>query len=470
MSSPQTLFDKVWQAHEIKQDDTGQSLLWVDRHFVHEGSFHGFAKLAERNLPLARPEQTLAIADHYVPTRARTLDGMNEKVAAVIRTLQDNAQKHDVELIGLESHDQGIVHVVGPELGFTQPGLLMVCGDSHTATHGAFGAIAFGIGASEVAHVLATQTIWQTKPKQLRISFNGKLPFGVTAKDMALHWIAKYGADFARGYAIEYAGNVIEELSLEARLTLCNLSIEGGGRMGLIAPDEKLIEFLANCARTPKGDLLEIAKEYWRRLKSDDDATFDQEIEIDVSQIAPTITWGVSPEEALGVDACTPDPAKEKDSAKARQIADSLAYMGLSAGQPLQEIAIDRIFIGSCTNARIDDLRAAAEVFKQGPSKVPGIVSPGSNAVKRQAEAEGLDKIFKSAGLDWVESGCSMCVGMNGDIVAPGERCASTSNRNFKGRQGPGSRTHLMSPAMVSWAAIHGHIADIRHLTNTGSH
>ncbi|NVK18460.1 MAG: 3-isopropylmalate dehydratase large subunit [Methylocystaceae bacterium] len=468
MKRPQTLFDKVWQAHEITRDETGQSLLWVDRHFVHEGSFHAFAKLAERDLKVAHPEQTWGIADHYVPTRSRSLDDVSDKIASVIRLLQDNTKKHDIELIGLDSVHQGIVHVVGPELGLTQPGLLMVCGDSHTATHGALGAIAFGIGASEVAHVLATQTIWQTKPKQLRITFEGDLPLGVTAKDMALHWISQYGADAARGCAIEYAGKAVRDLSVEGRMTLCNLSIEAGGRIGMIAPDKKTIDFCSSRERSPKDEALVHAQTYWNELKTDVGAAFDREIVIDASQIAPTVTWGVSPEEALPIDAHCPDPKEIDEPNKARQIKDSLAYMGLSDGQAIEDITIDRVFIGSCTNSRIEDLRSAAEVLKGRKSLVPGIVSPGSTQIKTQAENEGLDQIFIDAGLDWVESGCSMCVGMNGDLVASGERCASTSNRNFKGRQGPGSRTHLMSPAMVSWAAVHGKLADIRTFKREG--
>ena len=462
MHHPQTLFDKVWNAHEITRDGSGQSLMWVDRHFVHEGSFHAFNKLAERKLSVAHPSLTLGIADHYVPTLSRSLAGVDEKTSSVIRTLEKNTHAHGIELIGLDHPLQGIVHVVGPELGFTLPGLLMVCGDSHTATHGAYGAIAFGIGASEVAHVLATQTIWQSKPKQMRIRFNGTLPLGVTAKDMALHWISRFGADAARGYAVEYAGEAVANLSVEGRLTLCNLSIEGGGRMGMVAPDQKLIDQIATTPRAPKAEQFEKAVAYWETLYSEDGARFDRDIMIDCAEIAPTVTWGVSPEEALPVDARLPDPSDQGNAAKMRQITSSLDYMGLTAGQPIAGTPIDRVFIGSCTNSRIEDLRAAATVLRHHTSKVPGLVSPGSTRVKQQAEAEGLDVIFKSSGLEWVDSGCSMCVGMNGDLVGVGERCASTSNRNFKGRQGPGSRTHLMSPAMVAWAAVQGHIDDIR--------
>lgn len=459
-----TLFDKIWQAHEICRNEEGQSLLWVDRHLAHEGSFHAFNKLAERDLPVLHPECTIGIADHYVPTTSRNLIAVQPKVRSVIQQLIDNTRHHDVRLIGLDDPRQGIVHVVGPEQGITQPGLLMVCGDSHTSTHGALGALAFGIGASEVAHVLATQTLWQTKPKRMRITVKGKLSPGVTAKDIALAWIAKLGADGARGYAIEYAGEVVNDLSIEARLTLCNLSIEGGGRCGMVAPDEKAIEYVAGRPFAPKGKDLERAVDYWRTLRTDDDAEFDREISLDGEEIAPTVTWGVSPEEALPIDGLVPNPADAASASSARQIQDSLDYMGLTPGQKLTDIKVDKVFIGSCTNARLEDLRAAAEVLRGKTARVPGIVSPGSTLVKGQAEAEGLDKVFIDAGLEWRESGCSMCVGMNGDLIASGERCASTTNRNFKGRQGPGARTHLMSPVMVAAAALTGHLSDIRSL------
>jgi len=459
-----TLFDKVWQAHEICQNDEGQSLLWVDRHLAHEGSFHAFNKVAERGLDILHPECTTGIADHYVPTDSRNLIAVQPKVRSVIEQLVNNTRKHGIELIGLDDPRQGIVHVVGPEQGLTQPGLLMVCGDSHTSTHGALGALAFGIGASEVAHVLATQTLWQTKPRRMRITVDGELAPGVSAKDIALAWIARLGADGARGYAIEYAGRVIQDLSVEARLTLCNLSIEGGGRCGMIAPDDKTIDYLRDRPYTPKGQDWEQAEAYWRTLFSDQDAEFDREITLRGEDIAPIVTWGVSPEEALPIDGRVPDPADAASPSRAEQIRESLAYMGLEPGQKLTEIAVDRVFIGSCTNARLEDLRAAAEVLKGKQCRVPGMVSPGSTLVKAWAEAEGLDRIFIEAGLEWRESGCSMCVGMNGDLIASGERCASTTNRNFKGRQGPGARTHLMSPAMAAAAAVTGHLTDIREL------
>jgi len=465
MTRSTTLFDKVWNTHEILRGESGQSLLWIDRHFVHEGSFHAFNKLRERDLGVARSDLTFGIADHYVPTLTRRLDAISDtKVRGMIAQLAHNTQEHGITLFGLDDPRQGIVHVLGPEQGLTLPGLLMVCGDSHTSTHGACGSIAFGIGASEVAHVLATQTLWQTRPKQMRLTVEGDLSPGITAKDIALTWIAQLGADGARGYAIEYAGSAIRGLSMEARLTLCNLSIEGGARCGMIAPDATTFAYLRNRPFAPQEALWEQAVAYWQTLKSDDDARFDREVTLAAAEIAPTVTWGVSPEEALPIDSRIPEPVDQVDASKARQLQDSLDYMGLTAGQKLTDIAIDRVFIGSCTNARLEDLRAAAEVLRGRRSKVPGIVSPGSSQVKRQAEAEGLDSIFRQAGLEWRESGCSMCVGMNGDLVPAGERCASTTNRNFKGRQGPGSRTHLMSPAMVAAAAVAGHLADVRKL------
>lgn len=459
-----TLFDKIWQAHEILQNEEGQSLLWVDMHLAHEGSFHAFNKLAERGQLVRHPECTIGVADHYVPTNSRSLVGVEPKIRNVIEQLIDNSNRHNFMMIGLDDPRQGIVHVIGPEQGITQPGLLIVCGDSHTSTHGALGALAFGIGASEVAHVLATQTLWQTKPKQMRITINGHLAPGVTAKDIALTWISLLGADGARGYAIEYAGSVIQNLSIEARLTLCNLSIEGGGRCGMIAVDEKTLEYVKDRPFTPKSKALAQALEYWQTLHSDPDAEFDREIILNGEEIEPIVTWGVSPEEALPIGATVPDPADASSSSKADQIRDSLNYMGLKPNQKLNEISVDRVFIGSCTNARIEDLRSAAEVLRGKTCKIPGIVSPGSTLVKVQAEAEGLDKIFINAGLEWRESGCSMCVGMNGDLIASGERCASTTNRNFKGRQGPGARTHLMSPAMVAAAALTGYLSDVRDI------
>ncbi|MFN3225535.1 MAG: 3-isopropylmalate dehydratase large subunit [Hyphomicrobiales bacterium] len=449
-----TLFDRLWSSHEVLRRDDGASLLWVDRHLVHEGSHHAFGKLAARGLMVASQELTIAVSDHYVPTSERASGGANDEIRRMIATLETNANTHGIRHFGLNDPRQGIVHVTGPEQGLTLPGLMVVCGDSHTSTHGAFGAFAFGIGATEVAHVLATQTLWQTRPKTMRLTFNGTLAEGVTAKDMALHWIAKLGSDGARGHAIEYAGSVVRSLSMEARMTLCNLSIEGGAKCGMIAPDETTFAYLKSRPFAPSGLHWHEAVDDWQALQSDADAAFDREIEIDASDVAPTVTWGIVPEQAVPISGTVPDDAPE----------DALEYMGLKAGQSLDGLTIDQVFIGSCTNARIEDLRAAAAVIAGQRTKVPGLVSPGSMIVKRLAEAEGLDRIFIDAGLDWVASGCSMCVAMNGDVVAPGKRCASTTNRNFRGRQGPGARTHLMSPAMVAAAAVTGELTDARGL------
>ena len=463
MTVPSSLLDKLWAAHEIRRDDAGGgSLLWVDRHLVHEGSHHAFAKLAGRALPLAEPALTFGVVDHYAPTRDReTL--RDPRVARMIDTLKDNARAHGFTLFGLEDPRQGIVHVVGPEQGLTLPGLLITCGDSHTSTHGAFGALAFGIGATEVAHVLATQTLWQRKPRAMRITITGRPGPAVGAKDMALHWIAKLGTGGARGHAIEYAGPAVTALSMESRMTLCNLSIEGGARFGMIAPDATTLAYVKNRPYAPRGAAWERACATWEGLVSDPEAAFEREITIDAGEIAPTVTWGTSPEQALPVDAVVPDPA-EMDPERARAARAALDYMGLVPGRPIAGTPVDQIFIGSCTNARIEDLRAAAAVLRGRKATVPGLVSPGSSLVRRAAEAEGLDRVFVHAGLDWAASGCSMCVGMNGDIVAPGVRCASSTNRNFPGRQGRGARTHLMSPAMVAAAAVTGTITDVRPL------
>jgi 3-isopropylmalate/(R)-2-methylmalate dehydratase large subunit len=464
MPEPQTLFDKLWAMHEIVRRADGEALLWVDRHYVHEGSFHAFSRLEERHAQMAEPGLTFAVADHYVPTRgSRTAIG-NPEIARMVRTLEENTGKHRVVLFGLGDPRQGIVHVVGPEQGLTLPGLLIVCGDSHTSTHGALGAYAFGIGASEVAHVLMTQTIWQRKPARMRIDVCGRAAAGVAAKDIVLAVIASIGAGGATGHAIEFAGSAIRALSMEGRLTLCNMAIEAGGRCGMIAPDETTFRYLKGRPYAPQGSAFDRAVEDWSALATDRDATFDREVSIDAGDVAPFVTWGTSPEDALPIDASVPDPSLEADEARAKYVRDALDYMGIAPGSKLAGIAIDRVFIGSCTNARIEDLRAAAAVLAGHRSKVPGLVSPGSSSVKRQAEEEGLDRIFRDAGLEWGESGCSMCVGINGDLVAAGERCASTTNRNFRGRQGPGARTHLMSPAMVAAAAVRGRLADVRPL------
>ncbi|HEY6024049.1 MAG TPA: 3-isopropylmalate dehydratase large subunit [Pseudolabrys sp.] len=464
MSEPRTLIDKLWSTHEIVRREDGAALLWVDRHYVHEGSFHGFSQMKARGRAVAEPQLTFGVTDHYVPTRGRAQGIANSEIAAMVRNLESNAAENHITLFGLRDPRQGIVHVVGPEQGLTLPGLLIVCGDSHTSTHGAFGAYAFGIGASEVAHVLMTQTLWQKKPKRMRIIVDGKVAGGIAPKDIALAIIARIGADGAQGHAIEFAGSAIRALSMEGRMTLCNMSIEAGGRCGMVAPDAMTFAYLNARPFAPKGTDFDQAVAVWSTLVSDSDAEFDREVMLDARDIAPIVTWGTTPDDALPVDARVPDPSGEADPTRAKYIREALEYMGITAGSKLTDIAVDRVFIGSCTNARIEDLRAAAAVLAGRVSKVPGLVSPGSSAVKRQAEQEGLDRIFRDAGLEWADSGCSMCVGINGDVVKPGERCASTTNRNFRGRQGPGARTHLMSPAMVAAAAVTGRLTDAREL------
>lgn len=458
MIRPLTLLDKLWGTHEIMRREDGLSLLWVDRHLVHEGSHHAFAKLAQRGMVVAEPGLTFGVVDHYAPTRP---GAVAPDIRRMIDTLSQNAKSQGLRLFDLRDPGQGIVHVVGPEQGLTLPGLLINCGDSHTSTHGALGALAFGVGATQVAHILATQTIWQRKPKTMRISVTGTLGAGVTAKDLALHWIAKLGADGARGHAIEYAGEVVRGLSIEGRLTLCNLSIEGGARLGLVAPDQVTFDYLKGRNFAPRGAAWDAAMADWQLMHSDADAGFDREVTVDAAEIAPTVTWGTSPEEALPITGRVPDPAT-LSGGKQEQARASLDYMGLEAGMPLENVVVDQVFIGSCTNGRIEDLRLAARVLAGRKAKVSGLVSPGSAQVKKQAEAEGLAQIFTQAGLEWADAGCSMCVGMNGDLVGAGKRCASSTNRNFKGRQGRGARTHLMSPAMVAAAAVAGHLADVR--------
>jgi 3-isopropylmalate/(R)-2-methylmalate dehydratase large subunit len=464
MSGPQTLIDKLWSAHEIMRREDGASLLWVDRHYVHEGSFHAFIQMQQRGGAVAEPALTFGIADHYVPTRSRNRSIADPGIAKMVSTLEENTAANNIELFGLGDPRQGIVHVVGPEQGLTLPGLLIVCGDSHTSTHGAFGGYAFGVGASEVAHVLMTQTLWQKKPRNMRVKVDGKPIAGVGAKDIALAAIARVGADGAQGHAVEFVGSTIAALSMEGRMTLCNMSIEAGGRCGTVAPDGKTFAYLKDRPYAPHGAAFDQAVEAWSALVSDSGAAFDREAALDASAITPIVTWGITPDDALPIDGHIPDPAHESDPLRAKYLRDAIDYMGVAAGRKLTEISIDRVFIGSCTNARIEDLRAAAAVLAGRLSKVPGLVSPGSSAVKRQAEQEGLDHIFRNAGLEWADAGCSMCIGVNGDLVPPGERCASTTNRNFRGRQGPSARTHLMSPAMVAAAAVCGHLADVRPL------
>jgi 3-isopropylmalate/(R)-2-methylmalate dehydratase large subunit len=451
------MFEKIWSAHEIVAEPDEPSLLWIDRHLVHEGSFHGFGMLNNSGRMVHRPDLTFAVADHYVPSHDRARPIADAEAAGLVATLRENAARHGIEHWGPDDSRQGIVHVAMPEQGLTLPGLTLVCGDSHTSTHGAFGALAFGIGASEVSHVLATQTLWQRRPRTMRIWLDGRLSPHVSAKDLILAIIGRIGAGGATGHVIEYAGPAIAALGMEARMTICNMSIEAGARAGMVAPDETTFAWLQASPRAPKGALWEQALRDWRNLPSDPGAAFDREHGLDASTIAPKVTWGTSPQTALPVTARVP----EADTAEIR---DQLAYMGLLPGTRLEDIPIDRVFIGSCTNGRLSDLRAAADVLRGRSSRVPGLVVAGSMAVRRQAEAEGLDRVFTEAGLTWGTPGCSMCVAMNGDIVPPGERCAATTNRNFVGRQGPGARTHLMSPAMAAAAAVTGRIADVRRL------
>jgi 3-isopropylmalate/(R)-2-methylmalate dehydratase large subunit len=458
MAEPRTMLDKIWNAHAILTRDDGTALLWIDRHYVHEGSFHGFEVLRAQGRSLRRPDLTFGTQDHYVPSRDQRGPIADPEAAGLVRGLRANAAEYGFDLFDVGDARQGIVHVAAPEQGLTLPGLTIVCGDSHTATHGAFGALAFGIGASEVGHVLATQTLWQRRPRSLRIWVDGRLHPHVSAKDLILAVIGRIGAAGATGHAIEYAGPAVRALSMEARMTVCNMSIEAGGRCGMVAPDETTFAWLAGRARAPKGDAFARAVDAWRELPSDDGCTFDREVALDAAAIAPTVTWGTSPETAVPVDARVPDA----DDAATRA---QLDYMGLLPGQPLLGTRLDRVFIGSCTNGRLDDLRAAAAILRGRRAAIPGLVVPGSAAVKSAAEAEGLDRVFADAGLAWGDPGCSMCVGMNGDLVPPGERCASTSNRNFRGRQGPGARTHLMSPAMAAAAALAGSIADVRQVS-----
>jgi 3-isopropylmalate/(R)-2-methylmalate dehydratase large subunit len=462
---PATLFDKVWDAHAIVVRPDGSTLLHIDRHLVHDGSNNAFRFLAERGLKVRRPDRTFATPDHYVSTLSGGLSAINApNRRAMVEDLAAHAKESGVTLFDLGDKRQGIVHVVGPEQGLSQPGMVIVCGDSHTATHGAVGALAFGIGASEVSHVLATQTLWQKKPKSMRVTVDGALVAGVHAKDVILAIIAKISAAGGTGHVIEYAGSAIRALGVEGRLTICNMSIEAGAKAGMVAPDEITFDYLKGKPYAPKGADWDKALAYWRTLPTDEGATFDREVHLDAAEIAPMVTWGTSPEAASPITGHVPDPASAPDALRRDSMQQALAYMDLKPGMALSDIKVDRVFIGSCTNSRIEDLRAAAEVAKGRKTVIPAMVVPGSGLVKQQAEAEGLDKIFLRAGFEWREAGCSMCVGMNGDLVAPGERCASTSNRNFVGRQGKGARTHLVSPAMAVAAAVSGKLTDVRQL------
>jgi len=466
MAGGKTLYDKLWDSHLVEDLGDAIGLVYIDLHLVHEvTSPQAFEKLFMEGRPVRRPEATLAVADHNVPTTSRAepiADPLSAKQLAVLR---ENAARFGIELFDLMDPRQGIVHIVGPEQGLTRPGLTVVCGDSHTSTHGAFGAWAFGIGSSEVEHVLATQTLLLTKARNMRVTVDGEMPAGVTSKDMALAIIGRIGTAGATGHVIEYAGSAVRGLSMEGRMTLCNMAIEAGARSGLVAPDETTFRYLEGRPRAPEGRDWENALADWRRLPSDPDAVFDVEVTLSAADIAPQVTWGTSPQDVVPITGRVPDPGAIADPDRRAATESALAYMGLDPGTPMTEIAIDRVFLGSCTNARIEDLRAAAEVVKgrrKAATLREALVVPGSGLVKAQAEAEGLDRIFVDAGFEWRQPGCSMCLGMNPDKVGPGERCASTSNRNFRGRQGPGARTHLVSPAMAAAAAVIGKLTDVR--------
>jgi len=462
-----TLYDKIWDAHVVDQLD-GEAILYIDLHLIHEvTSPQAFAGLRTHGRKVRRPDLTLAVADHNVPTEGQALGVAkvaDEEARLQLETLARNVKDNGIEFFPMGDVRNGIVHVVGPEQGRTQPGMTIVCGDSHTSTHGAFGALAHGIGTSEVEHVLATQTLRQTKAKNLRVTIEGEPAPGVGAKDLALAVIGEIGTAGGTGYVIEYAGSAVRALSMEGRMTLCNLTIEAGARAGLVAPDETTFEYLKGRPSTPKAGGWEMAHAYWTSLFSDPDAHFDREVVIDAAKIAPLVTWGTSPEDVVPVTGKAPDPAAFATPDKRAAVARALDYMGLTAGQPISEAKVDVVFIGSCTNSRIEDLRAAAKIAegRHVASGVRAMVVPGSGLVRDQAEAEGLDAIFTAAGFEWREPGCSMCLAMNPDRLEPGQRCASTSNRNFEGRQGRGGRTHLMSPSMAAAAAIAGHIADVR--------
>jgi len=464
----QTLFEKIWDAHLIDAQPDGTCLLYIDRHLVHEvTSPQAFDGLRANGRKVRRPDATLAVPDHNVPTTDRALGIADETSRIQVETLDRNCAEFGIPLFGINDVRQGIVHVIGPEQGFTLPGMTIVCGDSHTSTHGAFGALAFGIGTSEVEHVLATQTLIQRRPKTMRITVEGEtLPFGCTAKDVILAIIGRIGTSGGTGHVIEYAGPIVRGLSMEGRMTVCNMSIEGGARAGLIAPDETTSAYVMGRPMTPKGAEWELALRWWRALPSDPGAAYDTEIVLQAAEIEPQVTWGTSPQDVVPITGAVPDPKAARDEGRRKAMERSLEYMGLVPGTPMREVRIDKVFIGSCTNGRIEDLRAAAKVIegRKVASTVHAMIVPGSGLVKHQAEAEGLDRIFEAAGFEWREAGCSMCLGMNPDQLAPGERCASTSNRNFEGRQGKGGRTHLLSPAMAAAAAVAGRLADVREL------
>jgi 3-isopropylmalate/(R)-2-methylmalate dehydratase large subunit len=469
-NGPQTLFDKIWQAHLVEVQDDGTCLVYIDRHLVHEvTSPQAFEGLRTSGRKVRRPEATLAVVDHNVPTDPDRAKGIKDEIARIqVEALEQNARDFGVQLFDVTDIRQGIVHIIGPEQGFTLPGMTIVCGDSHTSTHGAFGALAFGIGTSEVEHVLATQTLLQKRPKNMRITVEGELGFGVTAKDVILAIIGKIGTAGGTGHVIEYAGSVVRGLSMEGRMTICNMSIEAGARAGLIAPDDITYDYIKGRPMAPKAGAFEQAVVYWRTLPSDEGAFYDKEVTLRAEDIEPQVTWGTSPQDVVPITGNVPDPAAVDDEGRRAAMLRALDYMGLEPGKPMTEVTVDRVFLGSCTNGRIEDLRAAAKVLdgKRVADTVRAMVVPGSGLVKHQAEAEGLDVIFKNAGFEWREAGCSMCLGMNPDQLEPHERCASTSNRNFEGRQGRLGRTHLVSPAMAVAAAITGRLTDVRQLVD----
>ncbi len=467
MSQAKTLFDKIWDAHVVETRDDGSAILYIDRHLVHEvTSPQAFEGLRNTGRSVRRPDATLAVADHNVPTTDRSVGIADEESRIQVETLEKNCAEFGVPYFGMDDIRQGIVHIIGPEQGFTLPGMTIVCGDSHTATHGAFGALAFGIGTSEVEHVLATQCLLQQKSKNMLVKIEGDLNPGVTAKDLVLAVIGVVGTAGGTGYVIEYAGSAIRDLSMEGRMTVCNMSIEAGARAGLIAADQKTFDYVKGRAMAPKAGGYEQAVEYWKTMVSDEGAHYDKVIELAAADITPHVTWGTSPQDVAPITARVPDPADIEDEIKRDSLVRALAYMGLQPGVKLTDVTIDKVFIGSCTNGRIEDLRAVAEVARgrKVAANVHAMIVPGSGLVKEQAEQEGLDRIFVEAGFDWREPGCSMCLAMNADRLEPGERCASTSNRNFEGRQGRGGRTHLVSPGMAAAAAIAGKLADVRDL------
>lgn len=467
MSAPLTMLDKIWSAHSIMTGPQGQTLLYVDRNFVHEGPFYAFEGLDRENRSVRRPNQNFAFVDHYVTTRPRPAEASNladPDLRRMIGGVEKNAKRHGLRVFGMNDPNQGIMHVVGPEQGLVQPGLVMTASDSHAATYGAFGCYGLGIGASTVEHVFATQTIWQQKPKAMRVRIDGALPLGTSAKDVVLALVRKLDTSGARNHVIEFIGSLISGLSVEQRMTMCNMSVEAGACSTLIAPDEKIFSYLQGRPFAPSGEQWTRACEMWKSLRSDPDASFDREVALTTDDLVPMVTWGVTPADVLPITATVPDPCQEPDGEKRKHLERAIHYMALRPGEPLEAVRVDCVFIGSCTNARLEDLTSVAEIVKGKRAVVPAMIVPGSTVIKREAERLGLDRIFTDAGFEWRQPGCSMCLGVNGDILEPGQRCASTSNRNFENRQGPMSRTHLMSPAMAAAAALTGRLTDVRKI------